>query len=275
MNLHKNFFATALFLVAQQALATPFEVDSDLKDWLSTSTINGDATDWNPRTDLTVKWMVEDDTGQNTYLNPGWGGQDYDAEAVYVHRSSSMIHIAVVTGRAPDAGGYVAGDIAIDFGLDGVFDIGVATLDSGTGVSGDLFEVSEWNYGLWVEPAVTGDAANSDFGRLHPTSIKTGAFVDKVAFSYDDFKLNGVGGDIGQYAGDQHYVIETAISLDLIEGINADYLNQSFLVHWTMACANDFVEVDPPADVPVPAPLLLLLAGLIPLARTARHRSAA
>jgi len=42
---------------------------------------------------------------------------------------------------------------------------------------------------------------------------------------------------------------------------------QKFLVHWTMACTNDYMQVDPPAAVPAPAPLGLMLLGLLPLLR--------
>jgi len=270
----RSIFATALYLVAQQASAIPFEVDGDLKDWLAGAP-TGQASDWTPRSDIVIKSMIEDQTGASTYLDPGWGGQAYDAEAVYVHRSTTHIHIAVVTGRAPGAGGYVAGDIAIDFGLDDVFDLGIVTLADGVGLGntqGDLYTVSEWNYGLWSAPGVVGDPLSTEYGALHPASVKVGNKVGGVDLEYREFTYNGVGGDLGEYAGDTHYVIETAISLDLIGKINPDLLNQSFLVHWTMACANDFVEVDPPgASVPAPGPLALMLLGLLPLVRRSRN----
>lgn len=106
--------------------------------------------------------------------------------------------------------------------------------------------------------------ASTAFGRLHPTSVRAGTKLGDVALSYGACAFDGITGlGLGEH-GDagQHYVIETSIALSLLDpGMRTD----SFLVHWTMACANDFVEVDPPGVVPTPAPLILLLAGVASL----------
>lgn len=264
----RSTLACCLLLATGPAAALSINVDSDLKDWLAGAPSGSSATDWEPITDPSIKYSIEDQTGTNTHLDPGWGGQDYDAEAIYVERSATHINIAVVTGRAPGASGYAAGDIAIDFGLDGIFEYGLVTLSDSTGIgnAGELYRVSEWNLGLWTAPGVTGDASTTAFGRAHPTSVKTGTKVGDAALSYAEFKYNGVSGlGLGAY-GDagKHYVIEASIALNLIDPTLS---SEAFLVHWTMACANDIVEVDPPGNVPTPAPLLLVLAGLVGLLR--------
>jgi len=272
----RTAIACCLTLAAAPAMAGfTMSVDSDLMEWLPTMPGGSSSDDWAPVEGEGIKYFVEDQTGKNTYLGPGWGGQDYDAEAVYAHRSATHLSFAIVTGRAPDAGGFVAGDIAIDFGLDGTFDYGVVTLTDavGIGTAGELYAVTDWNYGLWSAPGVEGDPTTTPFGLSHPTSIKSGNKLADVPLSYDEMTYDGISGlGIGEF-GDagKHYVIETSIALNLLD---PSMINQNFLVHWTMACANDVVAVDPPpgGEVPAPAPLLLLLAGLAGIgARRMRH----
>ena len=262
----RTTLACCLFLATAPALASfTMTVDSDLNEWLPGAPSGSSADDWTPVDGHGIKYFVEDQTGERAYLGPGWGGQDYDAEAVYAQRSATHLNFAIVTGRAPDADGFVAGDIAIDFGLDGTFEYGVVMLTDATGIgmAGELYRVTEWNYGLWSAPGVEGDPTSTPFGLSHPTAIEAGTKLADVDLSYDAMRYNGVSGlGIGEF-GDagKHYVIETSIALDLLD---PSMINQNFLVHWTMACANDVVAVDPPpgGEVPAPASLLLLLAGL-------------
>ena len=125
----RTTLACCLFLATAPALASfTMTVDSDLNEWLPGAPSGSSADDWTPVDGHGIKYFVEDQTGERAYLGPGWGGQDYDAEAVYAQRSATHLNFAIVTGRAPDADGFVAGDIAIDFGLDGTFEYGVVTL---------------------------------------------------------------------------------------------------------------------------------------------------
>ena len=271
----RSFLASLLLVCAQQASALVISVDSDLDDWLAKKP-EGKSSDWTPRSDADIKWAEEDQ--RNGYLNPGWGGQKYDAEAIYVNRSDGFINIAVVTGRAPNGSGWAAGDLAIDFGNDGVFEVGVVSLTDSTGIgaAGDLYLVDAWDYGIWSAPGVAGDPdAPSAFSQKHPTTVKAGTDIGDVDLSYGDFAYGGETGlDLGEYGhGGKHYVIETAIPISMLAThFDAETLNDSFLVHWTMACANDFVEVDPPGMVPIPAPLSLLVIGLLALATRRARR---
>jgi hypothetical protein len=267
----RSFIAVILSLVTNTASAFSITVDGKLDEWLAKP--NGNAGDWTSILDKDIKSMVEDDTGRSGYLNPGYGGQAYDAEAIYVYKSSVSIDIAIVTGLSPltPKDKYPAGDIAIDFSYVAddpnykpSFDVGVVTWGDGVGLgtAGDLYDVTKWNYGLWTAPGVLGNTEN-DFKKAHPTSIADGAPIhqnQKVALAYSQDPIKG----LGEYVNDEHYVIETSIPLALLTNFNT---SEPFLVHWTMACANDYVQVDPPGSVPAPAPLGLMILGLLPLLR--------
>jgi hypothetical protein len=54
-------------------------------------------------------------------------------------------------------------------------------------------------------------------------------------------------------------VIETQISKSFFD---ANDLAKPFTVHWTMACANDSISVDPPASSSVPTPSILPMLAL-------------
>ncbi len=47
---------------------------------------------------------VEDD--HSSYLNPGFGGQAYDAEALYATWDSAYLYSGLMRGRAPGASGW-------------------------------------------------------------------------------------------------------------------------------------------------------------------------
>jgi hypothetical protein len=274
MSYKTTTLATCLLLAVAPSAALAISVDSDLNDWIEQPT--GEVSDWSDVLDPLIGYSFEDQTGDaGAYLDPGWGGQTYDAEAMYVRRTGSIIDIAVVTGRAPGASGWAAGDIALDFGNDGSFEYGVVTLRDGTGIQDDagmVYRVDEWNYGL--------NHSAAGFDRYdHPTTIKEGDDVYQANLSYAamtyDGKSGGTGPDqvqLGEYAADaeKHYVIETSIDLALIDPALS---SEAFLVHWTMACANDIVQVaqaavpPPPPNtaVPSPAPLALLLIGMTAL----------
>lgn len=286
------------FFAASGLSQAAIVVDGDISDWIGTPT--GSPDDWTA-TDSGVKSWIEDQGV--SYLDPGFGGQTYDAEAIYVKMESDAIKLAIVTGLAPDSTiQYPAGDIAFDFGfqhdaskptteiLNRSFEFGLVTLQDATGISaaaGTLYQVDPvngWNYGLWNgSNSPKGGNAASDFNKAHPTTIKkltgtnaptergnTSSASNPVEFSYGLLGTNSAPLAIGNNGG-KHYLIEASIPWALFPD-SATLMQQSLLVHWTMACANDFVEVDPPAGaVPTPAPVLLLLAGLLPLLRHRRH----
>ncbi len=251
----KRFWQIALIFFLQISCALAIVVDGDLNDWINPPA--GTAGDWTPKRSSTF-YTIEDQTGgTGAYLDPGYGGQSYDAEAIYVEIDAGRLYIAIVTGLAPSTSSWPAGDIAIDFGKDGSFEYGIAVRgdSSGMGLAGDLFAVSAWNYGLWEASNDSGPAMTS-YKLAHPTTVKSGTKLGTTPLVYQLAKYNGnVPPKIGQYHGN-HYLIETSVPLSIFD---PNLRGKSFSVHWTMACANDWIEVDPD---PVPEPPVLLLMGI-------------
>ena len=75
-------------------------------------------------------------------LYTSWGGQAYDAEALYVDYDSSKLYLAMITGHNPamanGPSSYAPGDFLIDFGRDGVFEYGIKTTGAN---AGSLFKI--------------------------------------------------------------------------------------------------------------------------------------
>ncbi len=207
---------------------------------------------------------VEDD--HSSYLNPGFGGQAYDAEALYATWDSDYLYIGLMTGRAPGASGWSPGDFAIDLGSNASYEYGVVTSSlagtggGGIGSPGEIFDVSQWNYGIWSgSNQHVGLNHPGAIAYNHPTSVAQGTKTgDAAAFSY-----TGIGSGLGNWGGDQHYFVSAAIDHSLLGAASMEeLLNDGLSIHWAANCNNDFVMLDIPAQVPEPSVLALMMFGL-------------
>lgn len=241
-NLKKGFtiltlLAGILILNATNALA--YIIDGSLSDWGVTPGIYG-SSDWTPNPG--IFYNVEDNDPAVSYLGPGYGGQKFDAEAIYIDSDSTNLYFSIVTGLSKDGAvsgstTYYPGDIALDFGLDGFYEYGIDTNGDGSFTKGTLYSVTSWGNGIWG-------------GIGAPTNIITGSEILNPSDTNLVYNKTYYGNGNGN-----HYVIEGYMPISAF-GSNWD---ESFKAHWSMTCANDFIETE---VFPTPEPTSLALLGI-------------
>jgi len=250
--------------------AAAMSIDGKLSDW------GVDSSTWVPASG--IHFTVDDQVGSGNYrLGPGWGGQAYDAEALYAQKSGEVLFIALVTGHnprtlnQPGSNSYGAGDFAIDFGRNGSFDLGInikhATSVSANGVytfetfgvEGGVYMNPTWAYGLWDTSGNYTNPSSASYAPdpAHPTHLTAGTWVGNVSgLYYSQAPVTGYGSN----PSDLHYIYEMSVDLSLLRTAGWNGV-EAFDIHWTENCANDAILVDPPGGS-VPEPGTLALFGL-------------
>lgn len=215
-------------------------------------------------------WYEEDSNAY--YVEPGYGGEDYDVEAMYGGidiTGGTSIFAAMITGFDLEGEGvnYV-GDLFIDFGLDNTWDL---AFDLSSQVGGSI--------------AVYGALGGFTDAQIIAPGGEAGVpgYPQSSPFELDTTGLTALG--TGQFAysadeaGTNNNVYEFGLNM---AGYSATWLDelfvntggQGFRIHWTMSCGNDAGDLEVP---PVPAPpavaLGLLGLGLVGVVRRRKNRS--
>lgn len=233
-----------------------YVVDGKLDDWGVTPGPFG-SSQWIPYPGIYS--VIED---QNTYfLDPGYGGQAFDAEAMYLDFDATNLYFAIVTGF-PSTGkdGVRSGDIAFDFGLDNSYEYGIETTGNGGFTKGSLYSVSNWGKGL----------NNWGYGTIGYLGAPTEMLNAELLYNPTETNLVYNKTYYGTNSKGNHSVIEGYIPYSYF---TADW-GKPLRVHWTMTCGNDYINLDIPAVSPVPEPgtLILFGSGLFGLLITAVRR---
>lgn len=274
-------FTAALGLgMSLSTAASAITIDGDLSDWGVTVADNNNSDFSSPSATIgLVSSFTEDQNdfaGNNGYVGPNYGGQNYDAEFMGIAVQGKTMYLAIVSGQRPDNGltKYSPGDIYM------TTPVGIVGIEVGGGAGGGAGGVvtegdagSTYNlksngytqsYGTTDAAQTAGSVwANADW---IPDPIAPGSPVQ--------MDINGASTKVGDadfvYTRNtqtsQHSVIELA--LDLTNLIDDDG-NGSIGIHWSPSCGNDivtaFFQVSIPittTEIPEPGSALVWLVGV-------------
>ncbi len=245
--------------------AQTYVIDSNISDWRINSTTLVSST--------AKSQMIEDFVGSGGFVGPQYGGQTYDAEAIYLDWNSSRVFVGVLTGMAPTHTNYSPADIIFDFNYSPI------TADLASTSTPDYALVVNGYSGLTVGNFYSGSTwVNGAAAPSYVVAVKTGTVLstlgsgaNDIAFSYSSTSMTG----LGATPGDTHYFIEASIPTSAFGSMwTGDGPTQPVEVRWSMYCGNDFIST---VVVPEPSTIAgvgLMLGGLFFARRSRLLRSA-
>ena len=209
----------------------------------------------------------DDGVQDGGFVDPGWGGQDFDAEYLAYKLVGNTLSIGLqsgfdlISGKVYSGRNYYAGDLALSFDDDAsiyeyAFDFGKLTRDYQL----DKVDATESNstgmdaYGLWAVTLWNNDMVPGFVGSSSPFAMDRGT---KVSGANEGTPVLGV--DYGYDAVRDTYWRIVSFDISAI-GSNIKALD----LHWTMSCGNDAISGHV-ANVPEPGLFLIFGTGLVGL----------
>jgi hypothetical protein len=278
-------------------------MDGDLSDWMPagwdknymyTEVDPGKADPgyWTPAVPAIGTWEENHIkvNGKKDYVEPGYGGQDFDVEAGYLlvtdpgpAATHFNVYFAMVTGFDLEGEDswlreYFAGDVFFDFCFDGTY--GVDELDYAVRVdptdsaSGTVFDLSgagdvdisnphSWATALGYYRA----NANATIAGTATMGYTDGSIVNFGDDSENNPKHDSFYKSGGWNIAADHNILEFSFSVAK-SAIPCVGGTMNIAAYWTMGCANDELRLQAtnitpgPGPVPVPEPATMTLLGL-------------
>ncbi len=238
-------------------------------------------SDWNEfQNDNVNSGNGEDWVERGGFVDPGTGGQAFDAEYLFYKIEGNTLHLGLQTGFNIISGkvssNYWTGDIALKFNgstnYTHAVDFGLETRDN----DGDLVEADSNSDGKDAAGLYSNVAWNNDVIPAHandtiPFAMDGGTIVE--GFGVDNNKSGS--GDLLNSRNRWDTTYYRKVSFDIGQFRQNGLLSVN--AHWTMSCGNDaingsFSDQQPVPAVPEPGTIALLGIGLAGLAGVGARR---
>jgi len=298
--------AGMLLLPMSVATAVDITVNGDISDWVQNASsiyTGANPTDgaFSAKTGV-LSWIEDGCSGSQGYVGPGYGGQNFDMEAMYAYYDSTGskpgLYVAIVTGFDPDGvkywgnvnPTYLPGDIFFDFGGNGSWDMAVETSPGGTQGYAYTGSGTSW-YTAALSPY--SDVGPAEIDHSAASLATDGDDPSYVAFEYVD-KVTGGSATVSELGtvDDPEVIDDQWDNQDTSNGPYASasgwnqydhnvielYLSDDFLQanHWqlttgavdvlafaTQQCGNDYSDMGTVSIPEVPEPVTMVMLGCL------------
>lgn len=204
----------------------------------------------------------EDQTGNFDKVDPGFGGQAFDAEYLFFKQNGNTVSFGLQTGFDVVDGHqmynnqhYWAGEMVLSFGSqEFAIDFGLPQCGYSSRNSGTCENWFNTDAGVYGDVTWNNDIYFKDSG---PYAITSGDLLSNLA--------SVAGSDVVD--GQTSYYRAVSFDLSKLGPLDTNH----FDIHWTMSCGNDHIHGG--HAVPAPSNILLLLGGVIALAFLRKKKS--